>query len=101
MHSLAHDEWDQHHNAFAEQLPPDRWSDLHTAYVLLAAVSAAAQSRQESDRLTSVERKELATAAQAAGVAAAGLEADSFGGDDRNGPGDSTRRAHRFLLRHP
>lgn len=97
--SLMHGEWDEHRSSFAAQLPLERWGDLDTAYRLIASVNAVAQPRQESERLTEVERELLESAAEAAGAAAALLEAEPL--TDAGGPGGASRRAHRILLRHP
>ena len=99
VRSLTQGEWDQHRSAFAAQLPTERWSDLQTAYRMVGSISAAAHLHQESDRLTQVEREELATAAQAAGAVAAALEMELAGRDD--GPGRPLGWAHRILPRHP
>jgi hypothetical protein len=99
VRSLAHGEWDEHCSAFAAQLPLERWSDLHSAYGLVASVNLAARLHEELDRLTEVEREVLETAAQSAGAAAATLETKSLAG--ANGPGRPHGRAQRMLLRHP
>ncbi len=98
-HPLAHAEWDEHRSAFAAQLPLERWSQLHSAYRLAAVITLTADARQDSDRLTLLEREELETGAQAAGAAVAAIDGDSPMGEED--VGHLLLRSHHIRARHP
>lgn len=96
---LTHEEWSEHRNSFAAQLPRERWADLDAAYRLVFSVNAACARDLESGRLTHVDRELLESAAQATNSAAALLEAESLAGAAR--PRGSARRRRRIIVRHP
>jgi hypothetical protein len=96
---LTHEEWSEHRNSFAAQLPRERWADLDAAYRLVFSVNAACAPDLESARLTEVDRELLESAAQATNSAAAVLEAESLAG--AAWPGGAARRRGRIVVRHP
>ena len=96
---LAHEEWDEHRNSFAAQLPRERWAELDAAYHLVFSVNAACEPDLESERLTEVDRELLQSAAQATNSAAELLEAESRAG--AGWPGGMARRRRRIIVRHP
>lgn len=96
---LAHEEWGEHRNSFAAQLPRERWAELDAAYRLVFLVNAACGPDLESERLTDVDRELLQSAAQATNSAAALLEAQSLAG--AGWPRGAARRRRRIIVRHP
>jgi hypothetical protein len=96
---LTHEEWNEHRNSFAAQLPRERWEELDAAYRLVFSVNAACELDLESGRLTEVDRELLESAARATNSAAALLEAESLAG--AAWPGRAGRRRRRIIARHP
>jgi hypothetical protein len=96
---LTHEEWSEHRNSFAAQLPRERWADLDAAYRLVFSVNAACARDLESGRLTEVDRELLESAAQATNSAAALLETESLAG--AAWPRGAARRRRRIIVRHP
>ena len=96
---LAHEEWDEHRNSFAAQLPHERWAKLDAAYRLVFSVTEACAPDRGSERLTEVDRELLESAAQATNAAAALLEAESQAGAGWSGGAAGRRR--RIVVRHP
>jgi hypothetical protein len=97
--SLAHGEWDEHRGSFAASYSLDRWANLDSAYRLVGTVNAAAAPRDESERLTELDRELLDSAARAVRSAAALLESEAAPHDD--GPKKPSAALQRLLLRHP
>lgn len=96
---LAHEEWDEHRNSFAAQLPREWWAELEAAYRLVFLVTAACEPDLESERLTEIDRELVQSAAQVTNSAATLLEAESLAGAGR--PGGAARRRRRIIVRHP
>ena len=96
---LAHEEWDEHRNSFAAQLPREWWAELEAAYRLVFLVTAACEPDLESERLTEIDRELVQSAAQATNSAATLLEAESLAG--AGWPGGGARRRRRIIVRHP
>ena len=96
---LAHEEWDEHRNSFAAQLPREWWAELEAAYRLVFLVNAACAPDLGPERLTEVDRDSVRCAAQATNSAAALLEAESLAG--AGWPGGAARRRRRIIVRHP
>jgi hypothetical protein len=94
---LAHEEWDEHRNSFAAQLPRERWAELDAAYRMVFLVNAASEPDLESERLTEVDRELVQSAAQATNSAAAMLEAESLAGA---GWPDGVARRRGIIVRH-